>query len=653
MNRLLRKIWLPALLSIVASVIGLTLYRLPLDTLPAVNRIADYSILNYAWQDLSGSSIAAALHIPVQDVDRHDDRIRLIRIDEESIGNKAAGLGGFPFPRSVWGKLLDRLHQAGARVVGFDVDFIDPPANPIDDVNFAAGLRKQPTVLPFVLNTTSGSQLGVEPLDPNLAPFVAGQGYTTVGNPGGILLGQPYTIDTAKVHFTSFATRTAAVFAGKKVSYVNARRGLFGDTRVPLLDGEMLLLPFHREERQDISQRVGAADTSVTFMQGLSLADALTEPIPDLRDFVSGRAVLVGATAQALGDFISTPFGRFPGVYTNARFIDQLINEKFIAPAPDWFAAVLIFALPLLLMLTITQSRHATAGAAISILFILAYAAATIAYYSVTFVWIDTIHVAIAMLLSVMFVSIYRIARETADRRMVTNLFGMHVSPAIVSDILSSDDPRGALALKGKKVKATIFYSDIRGFTAMSETMTPEDIYAQLNEYFEEMCAIIFQYGGYVDKFIGDCVMAVFSAPYQTPYDAKNAVLAAVAQQKKIKELAEKWKAMGKREFTVGMGVNTGDVVMGNLGASSRMNYTVIGDNVNLAARLYNVAKAGEIIISDYTYQEVRDLVVAEEREPVLVKGKKDPIKIYNITDVKEGVAAPTNGAVAHAPQHA
>jgi len=233
---------------------------------------------------------------------------------------------------------------------------------------------------------------------------------------------------------------------------------------------------------------------------------------------------------------------------------------------------------------------------------------------------------------------------------MVTNLFGMHVSPAIVNDILSSEDPTGALALKGKKVKATIFYSDIRGFTAMSENMTPEEIYNQLNEYFEEMCAIIFEYGGYVDKFIGDCVMAVFSAPYQTPHDAKNAVLAAVAQQKKILELAEKWKALGKREFTVGMGVNTGDVVMGNLGSSSRMNYTVIGDNVNLAARLYNVAKAGEIIISDYTYQEVKDLVVAEDREPVMVKGKKDPISIYNILDIKDGAVPAKEEAVTLKP---
>ncbi|HUY11921.1 MAG TPA: adenylate/guanylate cyclase domain-containing protein, partial [Candidatus Dormibacteraeota bacterium] len=130
---------------------------------------------------------------------------------------------------------------------------------------------------------------------------------------------------------------------------------------------------------------------------------------------------------------------------------------------------------------------------------------------------------------------------------------------------------------------------------------------------------------------IGDCVMAVFSAPYQTPDDAQNAVLAAIEQQKRIEELAEKWSAQGRKIFTVGMGINTGEVVMGNLGSSSRMNYTVIGDNVNTAARLYNVAKGGQIIISETTYNEVRELIDVTEMEPVTVKGKVEPLRIFDV----------------------
>src|SRR5581483_3112840 len=161
-------------------------------------------------------------------------------------------------------------------------------------------------------------------------------------------------------------------------------------------------------------------------------------------------------------------------------------------------------------------------------------------------------------------------------------------------------------------------------------------IYDQLNEYFEAMCAVIFKYGGYVDKFIGDCIMVAFSAPVQTPDDARKAVDAALEQQRVIGELGERWRKEGKEPFTVGMGINTGEVVMGNLGASSRMNYTVIGDDVNIAARLYNVAKGGEIIISETTYAQVRTLVDAEEMEPVSVKGKSAPLRVYKVLRLKD-----------------
>jgi len=235
------------------------------------------------------------------------------------------------------------------------------------------------------------------------------------------------------------------------------------------------------------------------------------------------------------------------------------------------------------------------------------------------------------MLLAALAVVAYRVTTESAQRRFVTDLFGMHVSPAVVAGILQSDDPKHALALSGKLVKATIFYSDIRGFTAMSERMSAEAIYDQLNEYFEAMCAVIFKYGGYVDKFIGDCIMVAFSAPVQTPDDARKAVEAALEQQRVIGELGERWRKEGKEPFTVGMGINTGRVVMGNLGASSRMNYTVIGDDVNIAARLYNVALGGQIIISESTYEEVKDFFEVRELEPVVVKGKTAPLRTFEV----------------------
>jgi adenylate cyclase len=165
----------------------------------------------------------------------------------------------------------------------------------------------------------------------------------------------------------------------------------------------------------------------------------------------------------------------------------------------------------------------------------------------------------------------------------------------------------------------------------MSENMTPEQIYGQLNEYFEEMCKIVFERGGYVDKFIGDCLMAVFAAPDPRPNDALEATECALAQQEKIAEMMAEWGAQGRQIFTVGMGLNTGEVVMGNLGSSDRLNYTVIGDNVNTAARLYNVAKGGQIIISESTYNEVKDHFIVNELTPVFVKGKVLPLRNFEI----------------------
>jgi adenylate cyclase len=623
-------------LGALASAIGATLLLVKNDSIPLVHHVTDLQT-HYAGLDLAPN---LGLGTPWYDQnDSKNPNIGIIPIDEVSFGSNVPGLHQFPYPRSFYGTLLDHLAKAGAKVVVFDIDFIEPSIDPTQDVAFAKGMREVPTILAYTVNTTSQGLFGLQKPAPTLLPFAKGTGFSTVDVPGNTLIGQRLQINTSGTgknsnsSFYAMAAAAAQQFAGKPIAFDS----------LPDLDGTFLLVAPDSQAQQvttDSGSTVEEQTASFAGRSTLSFSYAVSEPIKDLAVFAKGALIYVGNTAQAQGDLVQTArVPNYPGLFANARLADQLMRGFYIRPIPLWANITLIFLLPMLIALSFNFMKT-TVTIAISLLGTLAFAYINIALFVKSLVWIDLVHVVIAMVLATLFVGLYRILHEGAQRRMVTNLFGMHVSPAIVKDILTSDDPAGALALKGKKVKATIFYSDIRGFTAMSENMTPEEIYNQLNEYFEEMCAIIFQYGGYVDKFIGDCVMAVFSAPYQTPNDAKNAVLSAVAQQKKIRELADKWKAMGKREFTVGMGVNTGDVVMGNLGSSSRMNYTVIGDNVNLAARLYNVALAGEIIISDYTYQEVKDLVVAESREPVLVKGKKDPIMIYNITDIVDGAGA-------------
>lgn len=632
-------------LAMLASSVSLVLFLYKNDSVPLAHVVTDLQIHFTALNEATSLGLSPSY-------DRTDDanpNIGIIRIDEITYGSRVPELHQFPFARKVYATLLQHLAAAGAKAVAFDIDFLDPAPVPAYDAAFAKAMSRVPTVLAYTVNTTSSGQLGIQPPTPQLRDASAGIGYSTVDEPGGIMIGQPLSIRTGSggknqnSTFYSLSASSVQVFLGHRIDL----------SSIPTDDSHRFLLVAPRFiTSQDVTDSGESVEEHTPTFAGrgiISFSDAYSESISDLRSFAKGALIFIGDTAAAEQDFVQTArSANTPGLFANARLADQLLRHIYMTVAPGWLNIVLIIALPILIAASFSIVRTSIA-IALSLLSTVVYATANAALFVEKLYWLDLAHVVIAMVLATLFVGLYRVLYEGAQRRMVTNLFGMHVSPAVVNDILSNEDPRSALALKGKKVKATIFYSDIRGFTAMSENMTPEEIYTQLNEYFEEMCKIIFEYGGYVDKFIGDCVMAVFSAPYQTPNDAANAVKAAVAQQKKIKELADKWKALGKREFTVGMGVNTGDVVMGNLGASSRMNYTVIGDNVNLAARLYNVAKAGEIIISDYTYQEVKDFVVADEMEPVMVKGKKDPIRIYNVRDVKETEPA-TNATVTMRP---
>ena len=636
-----RKIGVALLLSALASIAGLVLYSLPKNTLPIANRIADFVFVNDAlfWARDQTWLEKAGVHFP--DVDEDNEQLRLIAIDEHSLDDpKNGGIGQWPWPRAVHGHMLERLAKAGARVVAFDVTFVDNAAVHANDVAFAAGMKKVPTALPYTLGITEGGILAQEPIAPDLVPYAATSGFTTVDNPGGWLVGQHLTINTFDDKgkpldtYTSIAGATVSYFTKQKITNLDPWQATIGDTVVPL-DGEgyFLMLPFKTREYEnfDAAQRAGSTTETMAFAQQLSYADALNKlSDADLKTFVDGRIVMIGTTAQAMGDFILTPNGRYPGVFSNLRFMDQLLDHKFIWRVPPAVDVILIILLPLLIGTAVTQLRPSV-GIGIAVVAVFAYAAFAICLYGFTLHWIDLIHVNAAMLGAALFVALYRVITEGADKRAIRDMFGKHVSPAIVDDLLKSDDPKNALNLSGKRAKVTIFYSDIRGFTAMSEKMSAEQIYGQLNEYFEEMCAIVFKYGGYVDKFIGDCLMAVFSAPNPMPDDAYRALASAVEQQQKILEISSEWEKLGKKTFTVGMGLNTGEVMMGNLGSSDRMNYTVIGDNVNTAARLYNVAKGGQIIISEATYYEVKGRFVVNELQPVSVKGKVLPLRNFEV----------------------
>jgi len=223
-------------------------------------------------------------------------------------------------------------------------------------------------------------------------------------------------------------------------------------------------------------------------------------------------------------------------------------------------------------------------------------------------------------------------AKSLREKEVIKGAFSKYVTKSVVDRILEHKD---GLKLGGEKKVVTVFFSDIRGFTPMSEVLSAEEVVHLLNEYFTAMTAIIFKYEGTLDKYMGDAIMAIYGAPIDMTDHAERAVLAAVEMGEKMKELQAKWRMEGKREVNIGIGINTGEVVVGNIGSNERMEYTAIGDNVNLTQRLESVAEKGQILISAATYERVKHKVEATMLDPIKVKGKAEKVMAYSVQGLK------------------
>jgi len=223
-------------------------------------------------------------------------------------------------------------------------------------------------------------------------------------------------------------------------------------------------------------------------------------------------------------------------------------------------------------------------------------------------------------------------AKSLKEKELLKGAFSTYVSDKVMQEVLK--DPN-KLKIHGTKVRATMLFTDIRGFTSMSENLQPEEVVSVINEYLTLQTDKVFKWEGLLDKFVGDCVMAVYGVPFPKSDDSYRAVRTAMD----IREGVERMNVIRKKRnmicVQIGIGVNTGDVVSGNMGSPQKMDYTVIGDNVNLAARLEANAPGGQIYVSESTYTETKDYIEYEELPSIMVKGKKEPIKIYSPKLVK------------------
>ena len=313
--------------------------------------------------------------------------------------------------------------------------------------------------------------------------------------------------------------------------------------------------------------------------------------------------------------------------------VDNILRGDFIYRT-ETSVLFLIFLFAIVLGITIPR-LGAKAGAALFVVFFTGYLSAVYYLFAAKGIWFNLVYPASALFFGYTSQTAYRFLTEERRARDIRKMFSSYVSKRIVDELIR--DPSKA-KLGGERKEITVLFSDIRGFTSFSEKHQPEEVVSLLNEYLGAMTEIVFEHEGTLDKFVGDAIMALWGAPVGQPDHAERACRCALDMIKKLKELQEKWTAEGKYAIDIGIGINTGDMVVGNMGAEGKkMDYTVIGDNVNLGARLEGLTRQynNHIIISEFTYEQVKQVVQVNELGSVTVKVKQKPVVIYDLVGVK------------------
>jgi adenylate cyclase len=345
------------------------------------------------------------------------------------------------------------------------------------------------------------------------------------------------------------------------------------------------------------------------------------------------KIVFIGLTASGLLDVFGTPMsseenGSMPGIQLHASMADNVLSNRFIRPATSRsrIGAILIAALAIGMLAAFLPFASAAAA---SLAILGGWTWFTIGAFK-SGVWLNMVQPLSVGALALFFGTAYQYFIEGKEKRKVAKLFGRYVSRDVYAQLMANPDQA---ELGGRRREMTVLFSDIRGFTTVTERGNPEELVSQLNEYFSRMVEIVFRHKGTVDKFVGDMVMALFSAPLDDADHANHAVQAAVDMVKELGELNRGWMAKGMTQLDIGIGVNSGDMIAGNIGSSSIMSYTVIGDNVNLGARLESLNKdyKTRIIISEATRARLTVDFRTRPLGDVVVKGKSKAVQIFEI----------------------
>jgi adenylate cyclase len=421
--------------------------------------------------------------------------------------------------------------------------------------------------------------------------------------------------------YPSLDLMTARAYLGAPAQDMNLIYGPQGIVEIRF--GKALLLHPDGRGQMMINYR-GPASTFKHY----SIVDVLQKTF--LPGAFQGKIILIGATATGIGDLRGTPYGgtTYPGVEIHANVIDNILNERFLKHGFRQALAdvllILFFGIPLGIWMALVSPRWMWFGVSLLVPMVAVNFWAFLHGW-----WLNLLVPALTLSTNVLLVSLYRSLFEEKEKRRVRTAFGQYLSPEVIRRLLVNPQ-----LVEPKKTDITVMFSDIRGFTTISEKLDAQELAVFLNQYLSDMTGLVFEHHGTLDKYIGDAVMAFWGAPFEEPGHAARGCQTALKMMDRVREMQQKWEAEGKPHLDIGIGLNTGVASVGNMGSVLRYGYTALGDTVNLSSRLEGLNKdyGTHILVNETTYAAAKDEgFVFRELDLIRVKGKLQPVTIYEL----------------------
>ena len=548
-----------------------------------------------------------------------DLRIKILAIDSESLNQ----VGRWPWSRDILADVTEALIDNGAMAVWLDVLYTEESSHPEEDQAWQQLLSKHDNIYLPAYFEFKPRQLGDLPLE-----------YDTLQRPVFEME------DTQLGHINVFEDRDRVV-----------RRGMLG---VPLDDGEMLpaisvrlanllladdeqitwnqksgwssgVEPLSVNERNEIMFSYASSPRESTF-DVYPIHRVMNGDIPP--NAFSGSVVLIGPYTVGLQDYYYTPMSKtlpMYGVEIHANLIQSLYDNSLFSEAGKPIGALVVFLTGLFSFFIIDRVR-AKYSIFLALGLIILYAASFWASVAYATYMLPLMYPILAIMFAYITSIVWQYLAEQKEKKRVTGIFGRYVTQSVVDEILSSGED---IQVGGERKDVTLMFVDIRGFTPLSEKMEPEEVINILNEYLDLCTKAVFAYEGTIDKFMGDGVMAIFGAPIEQEDHAIRAAKAALHMKEKSDELSNRLQQKYGHAVAFGIGINSGPAVVGNIGSYDRLDYTAIGDTVNVAARLESNAKPNEVLLSESTYELIKDSFACEKLDPIKVKGKEHPVQVW------------------------